>query len=885
MSYWSRIVNVFRSDRVNREIEEELRAHMEEAIAEGRDPEEVRRSFGEPLHLREASRDARIANWLDSVRADVVFGWRQLRRNRVASAAAILSLALAIGACSSAFRLIDALLLRPMPVADPYRLYSLAYPTDEARADDSFADSFEYPLFRELTTAAGNQAELLAISYGVRIDITYGTDDDMEKAARQFVSGRMFGVFGLKPALGRLLGESDDREPGKHPYAVISYDYWERRFGKDPKVIGRKLRMGEWSYEIVGVLQPGFTGTETGTVTDIFAPTMMNAKAINNPNWGWFRTWVQLREGASPEALRQSLQARFQAYRREKTAGNSNTPKARVERYVNAPLQLRAASAGVSGAQRDYRRALWILGALVGLVLLIACVNVANLMTAQAAARAREMALRVSIGAGQLRLVQLVMVESTLIAALASVLGALFAWWAAPFVVNMIGSADEPVRLVLPADGRVFGFSFALCAGVALLFGMAPALRASKVRPAVALKGGEDPHGRRRLMHVLVAAQVAFCFLVHFVAGLFVASFDRLTHQPTGFRQERLLVLDTSSKTEVPIAHWEQMAGHLRSLPRVESVGLSSWALMSGNAWTSDVWVDGRAPSDTAPPYFLRVSEGWLDTMGIEKIGGRDFLPGEAAPEVAVVNEAFARYYFDGANPVGRDIEQRRRDVSHKIKVVGLVRDAKYRNMREPIRATVYLPFRERDEKGALKGQSWASFIVRTREANPLVLADHLRQEIRKTRGDFRVMNVALQSDLVRSHTIRERLLAMLSLFFAGVALLLAGVGLYGVLYYSVLQRQREISIRMALGARAGDLARRVTAEVFGMLLLGAAAGLAAGIGAEQWFSTVLYGVKATDLRMAALPALTIFGTALLAALPPVLRAVRVNPALALRAE
>lgn len=888
MSLWSRISNVFRRDALHADIDEELRSHLEEAIEAGRDPAEARRAFGSALLRREESRDARLATWLDALRADLVFGWRLLKKNRTASAAAILSLALTIGACTAAFRLVDAILLRPMPVAAPDRLYFLTYEFTDQNGKKDYGDSFEYPLFRELRRAAAGHAELMAISYSGRNALTYGGDDAMEKVYRQYVSGWTFPAFGLKPAAGRLFTAADDQKPGAHPYAVISYDYWTRRFGRDPKVLGRTYRMGNDRIEIVGVAPEGFTGTETGTLTDIFTPTMMNARAINNANWGWFRIWVQVKSGVDPERVRSKVAAAFTNFRREKSKEWKGVAATRVTEYVNAPLLIEPASAGVSGMQKTYRRSLTILGGLVLLLLLIACANVANLMMAQAAARAREMALRISIGAGRWRLVQLVLAESALIAVLATTLGGLFAWWSAPFVVSMINPPDNPAQLVLPADWRVLGFAAALTASVIFLFGLAPALRASAVKPMVAIRGGDNPHSRRRLMNSLVAAQVAFCFLVHFVAGLFVATFERISTQPTGFASQQRLAVETVSKTERPYEEWSQLADQLRTLPGVRSLALCTWPLMSGNGWSGGVRVPGQTEWDASPPYFLGVSPGWLQTMEIPLKSGRDFRADDAFPRVAIVNEAFARRYFDGQNPVGRVFEQGRQnkkvsDSADNVEIVGLVADARYRNMREPIRPTAYVPLRSLDEKGVPKKLDWASIIVHTASADPTSIGPAVRQRV--SGGSFRVANMLTQQEMVDSHTVRERLLAMLSLFFAVVALVLAGIGLYGVLNYSVLQRRREISIRIALGARAADVARRVTAEVFGMLVLGSAVGLTAGLASESYVESLLYQVKTTDWAMVAIPAVMIVAAGLLAALPPVIAAVRIDPANVLRAE
>ena len=284
MSLWSRIANQLRTDRLSREIDEELGSHLDEAIERGRDPAEARRAFGSTLQHRERSRDIRIIPWLDSLRADAVFGWRQIMKRKATSAAAILSLALAIGACTSAFRIIDALLLRPLPVAHADRLYAVAFEGRGANGKMQVYDSCSYPMFRLMRATAREQAELLAISYADRSDLTYGSDLEMEKAYRQFVSGWMFGAFGLRPALGRLLTENDDDKPGASPYAVLSYDYWTRRFGQDRNVIGKTFRIDDTHFEIVGVLAEGFTGTETGTETDIFLPmAMKNPRTLPAP--------------------------------------------------------------------------------------------------------------------------------------------------------------------------------------------------------------------------------------------------------------------------------------------------------------------------------------------------------------------------------------------------------------------------------------------------------------------------------------------------------------------------------------------------------------------------------------------------------------------------
>ena len=879
MSLWSRIANAVRGDPLSREIDEELQSHIQEAIEQGRDPAEARQAFGSPLRHLDDSHDIRVVGWLDSLRADAIFGWRQLKKNKVTSAAAIFSLALAIGACTSAFRLIDAMLLRPLPVANADRLYIVERQGIDFDGKMRTGDAWAHPSFRLMRAAVKGKAELIAVSYAERTDLTFKSDQEMEKAYMQCVSGWMFGAFGLRPAVGRLLTENDDLKPGAHPVAVISYDYWTRRFARDPNVVGRTFHMGTRLYEIVGVIDPPFTGTETGTVTDVFVPTMMHPGATAD-DWTWHRTLVQLKPNAELEPVRARLDATSRAFEHERAKGFKGMSPADIEKFLAQTVVLEPAAAGASGLQQNYRPALTALAVLVALVLLIACANVANLLSAQAAARAREMALRVSIGAGRYRLVQLVLVECAMIALFASAAGGLFAWWSAPFVVSRINPADNPARLSLPADWRVLGFGILLAVAVTILFGLAPALRASAVNPSSALKGGDDPHARRRSMRALIGLQSAFCFVVLFLAGLFVTTFDRLSHRPIGFSTQRLLTLDTVAQPDQPPILWDQVADHLRTLPGVEAVALAGWPLLRGGGWNGFISVNG-APPGPVLAYFLHVSPGWLDAMKIRLVEGRDFRPSDTSPGSVLVNEAFVRQYFDGKPPLGISIAKG----DLHFTVVGVVANAPYERLREPAFPVAYVPFYSVDDKGAPLTLGDSTFIVRTASANPLALASTLRREIPRARPGFRVSNIRTQEEINAAQTIRERLLAMLASFFAVVALILAGIGLYGVLDYSVLQRRREIGIRMAIGAPASDIARRVTVDVFSMVLLGAVAGLALGITSAGYIDSLLYGLKATDTSVLAPPWLILLTVAIVAALPAVIRAVRIDPATTLRSE
>ncbi len=536
MSRIRRFARLFDQKRLQHEIDAEIASHIEEAIERGRSPEEARKAFGGELLQRERSRDLKLLPWLDSLASDVVFGWRQIRKHRVVSAAAILSLGLAMGAATAAFQLLDAVLLRTLPVADPARLFYMATTHVDRDGRQSEADSFDYPSYRRYRDNVADRADLMVIGFISNRNLEEGYNDEPDKPYWQYVSGNVFEVFGLQPALGRLFTRNDDVIPGGHPLAVISYDYWARRFASDPNVIGKSVRIGKDRLEIIGVAPKGFIGTEPGRVTDVFVPASMRVDALNRPGWAWFRIWVRPKPGFSAEEVRQPLQAEFERQLREGLQEfQPNLPAEYIRKYLSEQVLFLPAAQGASDAKKQYRRPLLVLAGLVALVLLIACTNVGNLLAAQAAARAREMALRVSIGAGKGRLIQMMLVESALIAAFASAAGLLFARWCCPIVVAMLHMPEDPLRLVLDAGWLGIGFNFALAFAVTLLFGIAPALRASGVKPMSALKGGDEPGSRGRALKALLAAQMAFCVLVQFVAGLFVSTFDRLNHRPLGF--------------------------------------------------------------------------------------------------------------------------------------------------------------------------------------------------------------------------------------------------------------------------------------------------------------------------------------------------------------
>ena len=773
-----------------------------------------------------------------------------------------------MGACISAFGIIDAFFLRPLPIAHPECLYGLRQP--------GFGGNFTYGQFRQMRAALHNdpkrnQGELIAVSGAPSLDATYSADPEIEKVHGQFVSGWMFREFGLRPALGRLLTANDDLKPGGHPVAVLSYDYWAHRFGRDRSVIGRIVRIGpDWrtgdasqAFEIIGVAPEGFAGTETGVAIDLFLPTMMQV-LVENPVAAIFRIFVHLPPNTAIEPVRDRLLAVL------RSANPSTAPRT---------LVAESALAGASDLRSDYRQGVMALAILVALVLLMACTNLANLMTAQAAVRSREMAVRAAIGAGRARLIQLVLVQSALLTLFASAAGVWFALWSGPFVVSRINPPGNPARLVLTTNWRVAAFSVALMLVVTFLFGLAPALRASRVPPSGALQGGVS---RGRAMHILISAQMAFCFLVLFAAGLLATTFARLSNRSTGITAGRVLNLNViTAHPNLPPFVWDQVAQQLRRVPGVESAAFADWAALDGNGYkTSGISIDG-APAGEAPAWLENVSPGWIDTLGVRLLAGRDFRGSDLSGAV-IVNEEFARVFFNGGNPVGKTFQATWQALQgQRLRIVGLVRNASYRFLREPMLPVVYTNIL--DGRGMMRLSG--TLVVRTVAANPLSLTLALRREIRRANPEFRVSTVQTQQGLIDMQTVRERLLSMLAGFFAAIALLLAAIGLYGVLDYSVFQRRREIGIRMALGARNPAIVGRVTLEILISLFAGSLTGLALGMASARYIATLLYDVRASDTRSLIAPALALMTTAIFAALPPVLRAVRIDPARVLRSE
>jgi predicted permease len=895
MSRWSRLVNVFRAARVDRDLDDELQFHREERIREliaaGRSPAdaaaEVARRFGNPLKWREQSHDVKLLPWVESIGRDVRLGLRMLRKNSVVTGAAVVSLSLALGACVAAFSLVDALILRPLPVRHPEQLVYLAFPTYTTERPE--ADTFNDPTFVRLREAGRGLVDLFAMSTQVIRQTKFpDASGEKEPVRTQYVSGNAFDLLGVVPAAGRLIAPQDDGEPGANPVAVVSHAFWMRRFAGDPSVVGRWFTLDERPLQIVGVAEPKFIGIEPGRPTDMWITySMYTRRAFGNFEFNWFRVIGRIRDNVRIEQAHSVLQTAFMNLRRDRVwvsgPGPNRSPES-AARFLATPLYLRPASNGPSPLRREYERPLWILTAIAALVLLIAGSNVANLFLARTAAREREMALRLSIGAGRARLIQQMLVESAIVAGAACILGLLFAASAGPAVVSMLAPPDDPVLLDLRSDWRLMAFACGLAAVTTAIFGILPALRASNVAPISAIKAGGAAAGARAgVMRPFVALQVAFGLIVLFVGGLLVLSFAKLSSVNPGFATSDVLSLsiDSIRRVEPEEQHAAMLATieRLRSVPAVQAVSVAEFSLL-GRAWTHNVRMPGTR-YDTIEATMAPVTAGYFETMRIPLLDGRAFGSQDMEPNSAtvVVNEAFAGQYFKGRPAVGGTLEARFADAgsADAHEVIGVVANTRH-DLRKPAAPMVYIPFTMRTT-----GRTGTIHVRIAGKAD--AIASRLREEVRAASPLYRVTSIRSQSAILDQTLIRDRLLALLSGFFAAVGLVLAAVGLYGVLSYSVVQRTREIGVRIALGARQLSVIRTVGAGVGGAALVGIAFGLAGGLYLARFVESLLFEVTPVDAWSLALPLGALLIAATLASILPASRAARVDPVVALRSE
>jgi predicted permease len=852
-----------------------------------RDPEQARvntlREFGNVGLIKDATREMWGGATLERLGQDLRFGARILRKNKGFSLIAVLSLALGIGANTAIFSLIDAVLLRMLPVDKPEELVFIQ--NVGPRRPDGGAPP--YPCFERFRDHHRYFAGLAAFQTPT---LRLRVDDQVEEVQGQRVSGNYFSLLGVKVLLGRALSPSDDAVPGHGGpdglVAVISHNYWTRRFGQSPAVIGKVIYTGNQSVTIIGVTPREFYGLVPGRESDITLPITSAGDALSEKTSWWFQAVGRLKPGVSVEQGQAELDTIFQSYL------NETDLSAESRREVFNRIELRSASKGLNSLRRQFSQPLRALMAIVTLVLLIACANVANLLLARASARRKEFALRLALGASRLRLLRQMLTESLLLVTLGGMVGLLFARWAGTFLVSFFATGRERLFVELPLDYRVLLFT----AGVALLtvvfFGLAPALQATRIEPNATLKesAGLGAGARGRLGKLLVVAQVALSFLLLVGAGLFLRTLFNLKSIDAGFRSDGVLTMRVHApETMAQGAHranlWNDVLARVERIPGVRAASLSMLSPLDGNDRTSNIEVPGFAPSAERDKEirFNQVSPNYFQTFGITLPQGRSFTDSENTARVALLNEASARFYFGGRSPLGAQIrygfDPQRDQEPPPYEVVGVVQDTRSLNLRETDTRLFYLPV----APGFDRAQQ-LTLAVRS-DRPPTELTKAIINELRSINTNLLFTNLATLNDRVDQSLLQERLVAMLSLFFGLLALLLACIGLYGVMSYDVACRTNEIGIRMALGADAQRVVRLVLRESAMWVALGLTIGLLAALATTRWLKSLLFGLQPYDPLTIGLAFLLLLALAALAAYLPARRAARVDPLIALRRE
>jgi putative ABC transport system permease protein len=812
---------------------------------------------------------------------DLRDAFRSLVATPVVSIVAILSLALGIGANTAIFSILDSLILRALPVKEPQRLVmidrgSWTNPIWEAIRDRQlpFDGATAWSPTR-FNLAAGGQTEMVD---GV------------------WVSGRFFDVLGTPAILGRTFAPDDDRRGGgpDGPVAVISYSFWQRRFGGSADVIDKPVMVERVSYTIVGVTPPEFFGAEVGRKFDVAVPigteplVRGRESSLDQRSYWWLNIMLRLNPGQDIAAATAALRG-MQPQIREATMPQ-DWPEQHKKTYLSEAFTLVPAATGSSGLRRRYQQPLTAIMVVVALVLLIACANIANLLLARANARRHELSVRVALGASKVRIARQLLTESVLLSGVGALIGLLFARWGSRLLVRQLSSTTNTVFLDLGLDWRVLGFTALVATATATLFGVAPALRASRVQPNEALKEqGRGVAGERvGLGNLLVVMQVALSVILVVAAGLFVRTFSSLANVNLGFDHRPVLVaninaqrlqLDPSQRPEL----FERLRQAAANVPGVTSAALSVVTPVSGSTWNNVVEIPG-APARPERERLTNInllSSSWFKTMGTRLIAGRDFTNHDVtgSASVAIVNEAFARKFFDSQNPLGRRVVQPGSPTRPAIdrEIVGYVEDAVYRALREPVPPTMYLPLPQQPDP-----PSSMSVSVRAAGGSPALLTKSLAAALTGVNKDIAI-TFRLLSEQVNASLIQERIVAMLSGFFGGLALLLAGIGLYGVTSYAVSRRRTEIGIRMALGAAPSGVVRMVLRRVALLVCVGIMLGAGISVWASRFVTTLLYGLQPRDPATLGLAALVLSLIGAMAGWIPARRAARIDPARVLR--
>ncbi|HWT02781.1 MAG TPA: ABC transporter permease [Pyrinomonadaceae bacterium] len=877
---WRRLRALLFKRAAERELDAELRYHLEreteQNVAAGMTALEARRAalrgFGGVEQSREECRDARGVRVVEELWQDLRYGVRMLRKNPGFTLVAVFTLALGIGANTAIFSVVNAVLLRPLSFANPERLVTLW-----GKSTDTGADRI--PLSYLNFTDYKNQAQ--SFEHVAACDtseaVLTSPDGEPESLNGARVSADLFPLLGVAPALGRAFSAEEDR-PGGAAVVVISHGLWQRRFASDPQVVGREIVLGERSTKVVGVMQQGFTFPVEEERADYWVPLAGDpnrAQLLSNRHGKFLTIVARLKPGVRPEQAEAEMEVI--ARRLEAQYPDANTGW----RTRLVPLQ-----EDIVGGVRP---ALLILLGAVALVLLIACANVANLLLARAGARGREIAIRRALGAGRARIVRQLLTESLLLSLAGGGLGLLLAEWLIDVIVAA-GPASLPRLADVNLDAKVLGFTLIVSALTGLVFGLAPAFRASKTGLGEPLKEGgrSSTEGARRnsLRGLLVVSEVALSLMLLVGAGLLIKSFVRLLRTDPGYQTERVLTASLSlSKTKYPepeqqAAAYQQVLRRVAALPGVEAAGAASLLPLGGRDSYNVFQIEGRAPFAAGQGPNVRsqvVSPDYFRAMGIQLRRGRSFTEGDTkdSRQVVIINEAFARRHFSGEDPVAERLvigDEPPREI------VGVVGSVRHRGLEEEPQPEFYVSYLQAP-------RSRLSLVVRAASIDPAKLADAVRGAVREVEKDQLVGEVRTMDTLV-AHSVAPRRFQMLLMgSFAAVALLLAGVGIYGVMAYAVTQRRHEIGVRLALGAQRGDVIRLVVRQGMTPALLGAGIGLIGAFAGTRVIESLLYGVSAGDPLVFAGVSVLLLLTALLACYLPARRATGIDPAIALRHE
>ncbi|MFI5077101.1 MAG: ABC transporter permease [Vicinamibacteria bacterium] len=836
--------------------------------------------------------------------ADLRLAARSLARAPLFTVVAIVSIALGIGANTAVFTLLDQVALRPLPIRSPDELVQI-----HAQGEESYGGSMgngtelSWPMFRDFQDKAAGFAGIVG---RVSTSMHVGLQGSSERVEGEMVSGNFFEVLGVGAALGRVFTPADDRTPGGHPLAVLGYDFWRRRFLGRADVVGQPVSINGQPFTVIGVAAPGFYGLELGVSSDVYVPVTMQPQLgpawlkIDERRFRWVQVYARLQPGASAERAQAGLQPLFSAILQSeaKEPGFERASSETRKQFLASRIHVVEARHGQARLQRQLAPSLTILMAVAAGVLLIACANVANLLIARGAARERELALRRALGAGRGRLAWLLVAEALVLAALGSVFGLFLATWGAGMLVDVFSTSDVPPPVTTSPDLRIVAFTTAIAILTALVSGLAPALRAASGGVSAALKaaGGGVVREQPRLRKSLVVVQVALSFLMLATAGLFVRSLDNLLRVHPGFVTSQVtsfaIDLERSGYTDARSQQFARaLVERLQALPGVDASGLAFFGILEGGGWGMDFTVEGFSPKpgESANSMVNGVSPGYFEALRAPIVRGRAFGPRDARTppkgeegwpyRTAIVNETFVKRYFGGRDPIGRHVGFGSDPATPMpMQIVGVVADAKYTAIREGPRAQIFVPaFENRDV-------AEPTFYLRS-ALPPATIIRAVRQTVASMDPALPVFNVATLEQRVAGSLRTERLVAGLSAAFATLATLLALVGLYGVMSYTVTRRSREIGIRMALGARAAGVAGQVVREAALLIACGLLLAIVPAWWLKGFIGTELYGIKPADPLTLALAASGLVGVGLLAAGLPARRAARVDPMTALRDE